>query len=121
MYYSALEYFYGSMSYRIQYYYYLSWLPHRTLNVCGCHRQAEEVLEEATQEEVVEEDYVGQEVEGVAAQVAVEVLRYYTGKKRLHETKKVRLHQFYLYMKPRKYGHIATLYFVESTYAPVSS
>ena len=52
--------------------------------------EVEKRLREATEEEVVE-DYIGQEVRAGAQEVAVEVLRYYTEKKRTHEIKKVRL------------------------------
>ncbi|KAI0218094.1 hypothetical protein LSAT2_030204 [Lamellibrachia satsuma] len=48
-----------------------------------------EVLGEATEEDIVEKEYVRQEVDAVATAVAVEVLRYYTDKKRIHEIKKV--------------------------------
>lgn len=54
-------------------------------------RQVNEVLGEATEEDIVEKEYVRQEVDAVATAVAVEVLRYYTDKKRIHEIKKVRL------------------------------
>ncbi|KAK2193900.1 hypothetical protein NP493_6g05004 [Ridgeia piscesae] len=49
----------------------------------------EKSLSEVTEEEVVDEDYIGQEVRAGALEVAVEVLQYYTDKKRTHEIKKV--------------------------------
>lgn len=49
----------------------------------------EKGLSEATQENIVDEDYVGEEVRVGAHQVVVEVLQYYTDKKRTREIKKV--------------------------------
>ena len=53
--------------------------------------EVEKSLTEVGEEEVVDEDYIGQEVRAGAQEVAVEVLRYYTEKKKTHEIKKVGL------------------------------
>ena len=74
-----------------------------------CDRQAEEVIHEATEEAIVEEEYVGQEVDEVAAQVAAEVLRYYTDKRRVQETKKVRWHSYFILCD--WYLHTCVLFF----------